>query len=394
MGKYISFLPILLLPLGCIGLTSGFQVIALLIFIYLYFIKKQNFDCNAYFKNKIIKISLFYFFIWIIGIGISDFVVNNNIKECLNVLQRIIPFILAGFFVIKSNNYFKYAWIGICASMLIISCDVIYNLFIQGHWRPITMFNNPNRLGGFLILLLPFVYAGFIEYKVNIEMKVLGIVTTLLGIISLIISGSRGAIIGIIVGTLISIFIVKYKQCNLKKVLFCTFQFFALLTAFIFIIHFLFPQMVTRSYDMERVYLWISSINIFLDYPIFGIGKGNFNEFYINGYINPLAENPKLASPHNIFLQFMVERGIVATLPFVVLLGIQIYILIRNLFKENGDVNFWVISGLIVIFGMIIHGMFDTVMNNRTYQLMYWFLYAISCFSIITYNNFDKKETV
>ena len=392
MGKHISFLPILLLPLGCIGLTSGFQAVALLIFIYLYFVKKQNFDCKTYFKNKIIKISVFYFFIWIIGIGISDFVINNNLKECLNVLQRIIPFILVGFFAIKSDNYFKYAWIAICASMLIISCDVIYNLFIQGHWRPVTMFNSPNRLGGFLILLLPFVYTGFVEYKSNIKLKILGAVTTLLGCASLIISGSRGAIIGFVISVLITLFIVNYNRYKLKQLLCVAFAFITLLIIIIFVIKFIFPQMVIRSYDMERIYLWISSINIFLDYPIFGVGKGNFNEVYINGYISTFAKESHLASPHNIFLQFMVERGIVATLPFIILLGVQIYILTKNLLRKNGCVNYWTVSCLIAVLGMIIHGMFDTVMNNRTYQLMYWFLYAVSCYSIIFYNNFDNKE--
>ena len=54
-------------------------------------------------------------------------------------------------------------------------------------------------------------------------------------------------------------------------------------------------------------------------------------------------------------------------------------------------INIWVCCEIIVIFGMIIHGMFDTVMNNRTYQLMYWLLYGISCYSVIFYNQFIGK---
>lgn len=53
----------------------------------------------TFFKDKRIKISLIFFLVWIFGIGVSDFVVNNNLKESFNVLQRILPFILVGFFL-------------------------------------------------------------------------------------------------------------------------------------------------------------------------------------------------------------------------------------------------------------------------------------------------------
>lgn len=99
MKNNLKFFPILLLPLGCIGLTSTFQVAALLIFLYLYFLKKEIYEYMTFFKDKRIKISLIFFLVWIFGIGVSDFVVNNNLKESFNVLQRILPFILVGFFL-------------------------------------------------------------------------------------------------------------------------------------------------------------------------------------------------------------------------------------------------------------------------------------------------------
>lgn len=391
MKNNLKFFPILLLPLGCIGLTSTFQVAALLIFLYLYFLKKEIYDYMTFFKDKRIKISLIFFLVWIFGIGVSDFVVNNNLKESFNVLQRILPFILVGFFSIKCEDFFKYAWIGLCISMVIISCDVLYNFFLQEHWRPTTMFNNPNRLGGFLILLLPYIYGGFIEYKDNINLKSLGIIASLLGTISLLISGSRGAIVGFIIGSIICLFLVQYRHLGFKKALLFVSCGVLVLIIGLSMIYFIFPQIIIRSYDMERVYLWQSSINIFCDYPIFGIGKGNFNEIYLSGYMNPLAENPNLTSPHNIFLQFMTERGLVGIIPFIILLMIQINILCKSIFMSLHKINIWVCCEIIVIFGMIIHGMFDTVMNNRTYQLMYWLLYGISCYSVIFYNQFIGK---
>lgn len=47
----------------------------------------------------------------------------------------------------------------------------------------------------------------------------------------------------------------------------------------------------------------------------------------------------------------------------------------------------WCCCSAVVVVGMIVHSMVDTVPNNRTYQLMYWLLYGVSCYSII----YNKK---
>lgn len=62
-----------------------------------------------------------------------------------------------------------------------------------------------------------------------------------------------------------------------------------------------------ESYDIEkqggdRIYLWNSSIEMFKDRPIHGVGLRNFNQFYIScNYMSSNAKEPDLQSPHNIF---------------------------------------------------------------------------------------------
>lgn len=380
---HIRYLPILFLPLGCIGIGSIFQAVAVIIFLYLYFCKKVKFSFKDYFSNKIIKYSFLFFGLWILGLGISDFISKGTIKESWNIFQRILPFILVGLFALKNEKFFKYAWIGLTISLLIIDVNVIYSFYSQEHWRPITIFNSPNRLGAILILLLPFVYAGLHKFRHDYYLSFFAAISFILGVLSLFISGSRGALFGFVGAVFICFMIINYKTTNVKKFIVnsCCFGIIILFAAFI--VYNIFPVMISRSYDMERIYLWQSAFKMFLDYPITGVGAGNFNEVYLSGYISPFAREPGLKTPHNIFLWYLVERGIVTTLPFVFLIGYQIYVFSKNILNKTKDINIWCCCGLIICLGMVIHGMVDTMMNNRTYQLIYWFLYGIACYSIV-----------
>lgn len=378
-----KYLPILLLPLGCIGISSSFQLIAGVIFLYYYFNKNFESDFKVFFTSKIVKHSFIFFLLWIIGMGISDSLLNGSIKESWNFFQRILPFFLVGMFSIRNNIFFKYAWIGIAVSLLIVDCNVIYHFFEQGHLRPITMFNSPNRLGAFLILLLPFVFGGILNYKDDLILKFFGIIVFVLGIISLIISYSRGAMLGIILGIFICFVVIEYRKCNLRNFLLNIVAGIFICVLCALFIYMFFPEMISRSYDIERVYLWQSAIRIFIDFPILGVGAGNFNEVYLNGYINTFAKEPNLVTPHNIYLWFASERGLVAVLPFIMMIIYQISIFSKAVFTSDNKINIWACCGLIVIVGMSVHGLVDTTMNNRTYQLMYWLLYGLSCYSII-----------
>ena len=386
--KWIKYLPVLLLPLGCSGLSSAFQAVGIIIFLYLYLKKREEFDFKIFFQNKLVKYSLKCFIVWIMGMMVLDFVSHGNIKESWNWCQRIVPFFLAALFTIRDNKYFKAIWIGLTLSLLIVSCNVLYSFFIQEHWRPITMFNSPNKLGGFLILVIPFVFGGIYAFRNNFRLKLYGTIILTLGIVSLIISGCRGAMLGLLLGSFICFIMIEYKKLPARKFALNIFKAACIITIGLVIVYFVFPIMIIRSYDMERVYLWNSAIKMFLDYPVFGVGAGNFNEYYINnGYINPLAKERGLDTPHNMFLWLLAERGIIVGLPFIIMLMFQAYMLLRNVLTDYKKINIWCCCGAVVVVGMIVHSMVDTVPNNRTYQLMYWLLYGVSCYSII----YNKK---
>jgi O-antigen ligase len=72
------------------------------------------------------------------------------------------------------------------------------------------------------------------------------------------------------------------------------------------------PQGATGFFRMN---LWRSSLNMFLDHPIFGVGLDNFLYEYRGRYIMDAAwQEPNLNHPHNIFLDFATRLGLAGLL--------------------------------------------------------------------------------
>jgi O-antigen ligase len=59
-----------------------------------------------------------------------------------------------------------------------------------------------------------------------------------------------------------------------------------------------------------RLSLWQASLNMFLDYPIFGVGLDNFLYEYRGAYMFDTAwREPNLSHPHNLILDFATRLG-------------------------------------------------------------------------------------
>ena len=72
------------------------------------------------------------------------------------------------------------------------------------------------------------------------------------------------------------------------------------------------PQGATGFFRMN---LWRSSLNMFLDHPVFGVGLDNFLYEYRGRYIMDAAwQEPNLNHPHNVFLDFATRLGLAGLL--------------------------------------------------------------------------------
>lgn len=72
--------------------------------------------------------------------------------------------------------------------------------------------------------------------------------------------------------------------------------------------------------NMGRIYIWQSTARMIRDYPIFGVGAGQYQSLF-NKYAMPGSIERNMVWSHNIFLEFWVEFGIFALILFVLILG-------------------------------------------------------------------------
>lgn len=144
-----------------------------------------------------------------------------------------------------------------------------------------------------------------------------------------------------------------------------------------------------HSSNSFRMNVWISCWNIFKDNPLIGIGPGNttFEKIYplymFSGF--------KALSAYNIFLETMVETGIVGFLAFVVMLFSHAFRAVWAIVEKTSYTSKMISTGaLAALVGLIIQGLFDTVWYRPQVHILLWFIMAI--IALVTRDEVCFKE--
>lgn len=383
-GDYLMMLNrigLFLLSVGVASSIGTFSALALLPLILGIRLDNEKYNLRV-FKNIEIQrnfILMLFFLSCLFLSGINSY--NNlGIKESLHYFERMLPFVLAILFIKDSNSY-KSIFVGLFVGAVIFMFSFWRNYFEVTTYRPHSLLGSANILGGTIILLIPFFISFFLFFKNNIKIKILSTIALICLILTLLVSQSRGAILGISI-SLFSIPVVMYKNkiINFKK---C----FISIIAIILIaagMYWEFYSFFHRSYDLERILLRESSWRMFLDHPLFGVGMGNFNEVYLGNYISPLAKAPKSAHSHNIYFKFLAETGIIGVFGFISLIIFQIKYLYKKIYDDKKQKGNFICSAMFLgIIGMLAHGWVDVCFSARSYAMLYWFLWGVTCKSII-----------
>lgn len=186
----------------------------------------------------------------------------------------------------------------------------IANASINGELllRPYASFSHPNVLAGFLVscMLLSFWAYG----KVKNVYERIGLISCLfIGTAALLLTMSRAAIVLWIVFLIIVLIRVKIKKTVNKFIFLLGFVFlFVMINVTPFGIR-LFSTRLTEEAVVQRQELITSSLTIFRQSPIVGVGIGNFL-YYLPTVQKPLSVGMYIQPVHNIFLLLLTETGI------------------------------------------------------------------------------------
>jgi O-antigen ligase len=385
-------------------------------------------------------------FIPFIASGISDFNVNilvvGNLQAIKYAVNRFLIY-LSGFLLffivsrlkidkksVKSFFYF------LSASFLITFFFGWYQILIDPHFSNFgnyalkyqfnSTFIDPNSYGMYLCVLIP-AFIGFGYYLYN-RKKILGFYSFILSplaVVMLFYTGARAEFIGL---AIIMIFYFFYfgmilmrrifRRFNMRKLLLnliSCFIIIAILSSALFgLVFFIknmdinenYPGIFTRlkaninsfeENDFETIMNrrqrnWNQAVNMFIDYPISGVGISQYfvqlPNYNVRVYGNAISN--QLEDPLNLYLQILSEMGII---PLLIILWFFVEVIIFSIIFyrkiESKGFRFLFLNLLLSFVVLLVVSIFDSFVNNYSPLFIFFALIGILVnFSI----NYKKKD--
>ncbi|NOQ68105.1 hypothetical protein GQ568_01535 [Patescibacteria group bacterium] len=245
----------------------------------------------------------------------------------------------------------------------------------------------------------------------NIKYSIFSIVVLIIILIPLYFTYSYGAFLGIFAGVVYlsavgnkNLFILRGFSRRLRSFSFTSFQsdwrlkpsrtqilkflhdklLLAILlsfifTGFIFISSNKFNQIInsnSRSSFHSRLMIWNVAGEIIKDNFLFGIGPGTFQETYLS-YAEKFDEQYlewAVPQPHNIFLAFYLQTGLIGFIGFVLIL---IWFFFRRDAINCVSTTVKTIITVLMIYTLI-HGLVDTTYWKNDLALMFWLIIGLA----------------
>lgn len=340
---------------------------------------------NEDFKFKHYKINM-----WIIAfavvIAISSFI-SISTSESIKIALLMIAFLLFYFVVINVVTTRKQLKGILYIMMLIAIFTALYGIYqyvfgdvYSQAWLDSEMFEdikmrvystleNPNVYGEYLLLIIPIAISLFYTEK-GWKKKLFLFITIAITGLALVLTFSRGCWLGIILAVALLALIIDKRFIFLEIVV-------------LLLLPFILPDTIIQRFmsigDMTdtstsyRVYIWMGTLAMLRDYWISGVGMGltSFNTIY------PLYSYNNIKAPHshNLYLQIIVEYGIIG---FIVMMGI-IYNYFKTVIismKVKKDI---LLGGLMTgMIGFLIQSMTDHTWYNYRVVLVFWIIIALT----------------
>ena len=265
-----------------------------------------------------------------------------------------------------------------------------------GPWRVMGTLGHPNRLAMYLEILLPVCFALFlIESRKTCRMWVAGIIG--LGLIALIMTGSRGAWISFVFAmAILFFFLLKSKRIRWKALIAPAFVTLLLLI----VVSFIFSDMIQeRIYGddygsaMSRIPMMHIAFNLIRDNPIGGVGINNYAEVMrqYNDSILGLQFETISRPVHNMYLLVLGETGAIGLIAMLFLLAVLIKTLLNTLKSKNSIIAIINMSLLAGIGAMCLHGLVDK--HPPSGYPLFYIIMAIAAASAVMQKKIDHEQT-
>ncbi|HEY9737204.1 MAG TPA: IctB family putative bicarbonate transporter [Trichocoleus sp.] len=256
--------------------------------------------------------------------------------------------------------------------------------------RVYSYLGNPNLLGGYLIPAIGLSTAAIFAWPRWLP-KILAVMIAGISTVCLVLTLSRGAWIGFVVGG----FVLLALLVRFWSIRFTPFWrrwamplllggAAAVVVLGVLAVDSLRDRVLSMfvgrqdSSNNFRLNVWAAVINMIKDRPVLGIGPGNdaFNAIY------PFYQRPRYTalSAYSIFLETAVEAGLVGLSVFIWLLVVtfnQGWVQLQRMRMTQDNQAYWLMGAIASQAGMLCHGLVDTIWYRPQVSTLWWLMMAI-----------------
>lgn len=296
------------------------------------------------------------------------------------ILAPLLYFIMARSVFREKPSMILWSLRALLVSGILLSAAALQQVISGEYLTPDMRASGPFESANYLALYLGpiVVYAGtaFLESRNKADQFLLGS-GFFLGVLALYFTKSYAAFIAVMAGFSLALLLWVRKKGS--RPFWTSFSLIML-----FGIALLYSQLGTekftqfldfadRSSSSVRIQIYEISTHLLLESPVFGIGLGQFEQQYQAVAIEVLESAPfewNMLHPHNVFLAFWLNMGILGLVAFIWMSGRAFLWITERDSKERH-------IAALMLFVMIVHGLFDTPYFKNDLAFQFWLLMAI-----------------
>ena len=243
--------------------------------------------------------------------------------------------------------------------------------------RVMSTFENPNVLGKYLIMIIPFFVVAIVLFK-RTQTRLLYTAGLLCMCMCLVYTWSRGSWLAFIIATMVLLLILERKVLAIYMAGILALPFAPLILPDAVTRRFLSIGNIADTSTSYRVSIWQGTIRMLREHFFTGIGIGiePFSIVYPEYALSGIETAPH---SHSLYLQVLVEYGIVG----IAILSLIIFFFIQCCFcamKKADEIylKLFAAAGFCAVGGFLINGMTDFVWYNYRVYLMFWLVIAVT----------------
>jgi len=293
---------------------------------------------------------------------------SGNDKSDSTILSLSIPIYISTMLVALWAIFQK---LGVITVLFYQKGDASFAQYLEEHIRVFGPFESPNYLAMFLVpmILLSIPLTTLIKDK---YLKAAVAISLVLPFVALLFSGSRAGMIAFLICAILAFTIKIRRSFQVSNLLIFA---LAIMSVLVLVYYFAIIQFNANS-DTVRVEIYRYSIEILKNNWLWGVGLGGFREAIVSATAN--AEGfktfalPYALHPHNIFLAFWLNIGLLGLIIFLINIVIFVY---RFLADKTRPLVY--LCAFLAMMAILVHGMFDTTFFKNDLSAIFFLTLAI-----------------